>query len=134
MSRRFGRWSEISFFIRFEEWQLDIFLDWLLGNDLGADFGIRGENSVISQQMKSRWRNERGEACDEVHGFEQDGFRAVFPRRLEAVAEASITVLFEPLEREWWASDVSAHAFESLSIATIDGDASVDIHALELGI
>jgi hypothetical protein len=43
-------------------------------------------------------------------------------------------MLFESLERERWASDIATDSLESLSITTIDGDASVDIHALELGI
>ena len=83
MSRRLGRRSEISFFARHEEWQLSAFLDWLLGNDLGADFGIGGEDAVISVHVKSRRRDERGQACDEVQGLEQDGFGAVFPRFLK---------------------------------------------------
>jgi hypothetical protein len=134
MSRRFGRWSEISLFIRFEEWQLDIFLDWLLENDLGAHFGIRGEDTVISVHVKSRRRDESRETCDEIQGLEQDDFCAVFPGLLEPVAQTAVAVLFESIERERWASDISANSLESLSIATIDGEAGVDIHALELGI
>jgi hypothetical protein len=41
-------------------------------------------------------------------------------------------MLFESFGRERWASDISTDT--SLAIATIDGDSSVDIHAIELGI
>ena len=46
VSRRLGRRSEISFFARFEEWQLSGFLDGLFGNDFSADFGIGGEDAT----------------------------------------------------------------------------------------
>ncbi len=131
MSRGLGRWSEISRFIRPEEWQLSPFLDGLLGNDLGADFGVGGEDAVIPQHVKSRRRDERGETSDEVQGLEQDGFGAVFPPLLEAVSQTTIAMLFEALERERGTSDVTANALESISIATIDGDSSVDIYAVE---
>jgi hypothetical protein len=67
-------------------------------------------------------------------GLEQDGFGAVFPGLLEAVAEASVAVLFDPIERERWASDVATNSLESLSVATINGEPSVDVHAIELSI
>ena len=100
---------------------------WLtvLLSHLSADFGFGGEDAVISVHVKSWRRDERSETSDEVQGLEQDGFSAVFPRLLEAVAQTAITVFFDSFERERWASDISIHALESLSVATIDGDSSV---------
>jgi hypothetical protein len=51
---------------RREEWKLTSRFDRLLGDDLGADFGIGGKDTVISVHVKSRRRDERSQACDEV--------------------------------------------------------------------
>ncbi len=115
MSRGLGRRSEIARIIRSEERQLSALLDGLLGDDLGADFGIGGKDTVITQHVKARRRDESRKACDEVQGLEQNGFGAVLPWLLEAVAEASIAVLFESVECQWWASDVAANTLEPFS-------------------
>ena len=50
----------------------------------------------------------------------------------EAVAQTAVAVFFESFERERWASDISTHALESRSVATIDGDPGPRSHRSEL--
>ena len=59
-------------------------------DDLLANTAVRRENTVKTNQVDARARNERSEPCDEIQWLENDVSGAVSPGRLERVANLAL--------------------------------------------
>jgi hypothetical protein len=94
-----------------------------------APAGTGGENAVVADVVGARRRDAGRQAFQERDRLEQDMGGAVSPASLEAVAEASILELGEPLRGERGAGHVGAESFESSAVAGGDGHVGVQAEA-----
>ena len=107
--RALGQWCEVTVFGCGEgRW-----------NYLFAPARGRGEDAVVAQEVGGRRRNQRGEAAQQLPGFEKERRATVAEGPLETVGEPAVGELGEPLLREGRSDAVAAQMREALSIVRV---------------
>jgi len=104
-----------------------------IGDDQALQPCSRSKHSMISEQVRLRWGDERDQRLDQLGGLEHDAPRAIPPRLAEHVDELAIESPVESLVRQWRPSDVATQSLERLAISRRDGDVRVQRELVEGG-
>jgi len=82
-----------------------------IGNDKRPPGGGGGQNAVISDQVKLRWRHEGGKFFDHLAGLQNDVTGAIAPGALEAIQQPAVGQKRKPLCPHRRAARVTAEPF-----------------------
>lgn len=94
----------------------------VLWHDLSALAGVGGQHAVVTNEVPPRWRDDGGQARDEIERLKHDGVRAVLPSFLEPVPHTPTGVLLKPIGRERRATRADAEVEEhTLDVVTLGG-------------
>ena len=84
---------------------------------------------MVTHEVEARRRDGEGEPLEERHRLEHDLRGAVSPAPLEAVAEAAVVELREPLGGKRGTGDVLAEPLQTAAVASENGHGGMQAEA-----
>jgi hypothetical protein len=98
-------------------------LRWSRRDHAATPLAMRRPDSIKAYQRMARWRHQRRQACEELHGRHESHLVGVF----ESVTDLAVVEHGEPLEREGRTSAVAEQAFACGGQPSGHADAGVEI-------
>ena len=102
-----------------------------VAHDGGAPPRVRGEYAMVEDQVDSRSRRERGQACKEVQGLKDEVAGAIRPRGLQLEYDATARGEQEPILRHSRPQEIAAELLEALAIRAGHGNVGVKVEAVK---
>lgn len=100
-------------------------------HDLGAELGIRRENTGIKDKVDARFGDLRGKPFHQLDRVQAQVRRAVPPPRLERKQVPSIGYLLEPVVGERWSRAVAYQPLDACALACAESKLAVQVEAVK---